>query len=103
MFQIMTEAQMREADEQTLRERVRELARVTSVLDEIRDRLEGQRKLLVQIEGSLLQTEETQKRCLGASIATMNDTARCRRFLTLIEEHLRPRRKARTTKRRAKR
>jgi hypothetical protein len=68
MFQIMTEAQLKEADEQALRERVRELMSATSALREIssalREMVGMQRSslhALAQIMSTLRQVEMNQR------------------------------------------
>jgi len=57
MFQIMTEAEIKAADEETLRQRVRELLTATHVLREIRDYQERTRNCLMTACDSLHNIE----------------------------------------------
>jgi hypothetical protein len=67
MFPIMTEAQIKEADEQTLRQRVRDLIGMNS----------WYRDALILLRG----IEDMQKRCLGALIELINIESRAAREL----------------------
>jgi len=87
MFPIMTEEQIRAADEEVLRQRVRELSSASAVLREIRDYQErANRSLLVIV--SLLRGEDNY---LVAHVAKE------------IAKQLRPKRKTKRPRRNNKR
>lgn len=62
MFQIMTEQQLKQANEQTLRQRVRELSNVTAVFREIRDTLQKCNNILLVIADNTRRRKKRKPR-----------------------------------------
>ena len=94
MFPIMTEEQIKAADEEVLRQRVRELSSASAVLREIRDLLQTHKNILTNTHGVLVK-------CHGI-LATLLMIATDTPKFDKIDRRPRKRKTRKTAKRRRK-